>query len=181
MSELLNRRAPDFDLPTMGGGRFRLADSAGKILVINFWSAECRWSRRADVVLVYRMLTWVSKGVQVVGIVSNVTEVDTDLYPEAERRGVKYPLAIDANNAVADLYKAHTTPQFYICDSKQIIRYVGTLDDGSDQHPTANVIYVDKAVTALLNNKQPDPALTAPFGCPIVRRSKETSVQGANA
>lgn len=179
MSELLTRRAPDFSLPMVGGGRFRPADAAGKILVINFWSAECQWSRRADVVLVYRMLTWVSKGVVVVGIVSNVTEVDTDIFPEAQRRGVKYPLLLDMDNSVADAYKAYTTPQFYVCDAKQIIRYIGALDDGNDQRPTASVIYVDNAVKALLNNKLPDPALTSPFGCPIVRRSKESNVQRA--
>jgi len=177
MSELLNKRAPDFNLPAVGGGRFRLSEAAGKILVINFWSAECAWSRRADVVLVYRMITWVSKGVVVVGIISNVTELETDVFPEAQRRGVKYSLLLDAGNVVSDHYRAHTTPQFYICDQKQIIRYAGALDDGNDQHPTAKVIYVDRAVSALLAGKQPDPAVTNPFGCPIVRRSKEGNVQ----
>jgi peroxiredoxin len=179
MSELLHKRAPEFSLAAVGGGRFKLSEAAGKILVINFWSAECAWSRRADVVLVYRMLTWASKGVLVVGIVSNVTEIDTDIFPEAQRRGVKYPLLLDPGNSVADLYKAYTTPQFYICDAKHTICYAGALDDGDDQHPTAKTIYVDRAVSALLAGKQPDPAATNPFGCPIVRRSRESNVQTA--
>ena len=53
----LNRLAPDFTLSVVDGSRMSLSDWRGFIVVINFWSAECPWSRRADVLLVYRQLT----------------------------------------------------------------------------------------------------------------------------
>ena len=37
-----NRLAPDFDLPTLSGGRFRLAEQRGKVVILNFWTKTCR-------------------------------------------------------------------------------------------------------------------------------------------
>jgi peroxiredoxin len=37
-----NRLAPDFELPTLRGGRFRLAEQRGKVVILNFWTKTCR-------------------------------------------------------------------------------------------------------------------------------------------
>lgn len=37
-----DRRAPDFDLPAVGGGRLRLSDHRGRVVVLNFWTKTCR-------------------------------------------------------------------------------------------------------------------------------------------
>jgi thiol-disulfide isomerase/thioredoxin len=36
-----NRLAPDFELPTLDGGRFRLSEHRGKVVVVNFWTKTC--------------------------------------------------------------------------------------------------------------------------------------------
>ena len=40
---------------------------------------RCPWSRRADVLLVYRQLTWEAKGVRVVGVACNANESETEI------------------------------------------------------------------------------------------------------
>ena len=40
--------APDFTLPDLNSDHHSLSDFFGRIVVLNFWSAECPWSSRAD-------------------------------------------------------------------------------------------------------------------------------------
>jgi len=37
-----NRQAPDFELPTVRGGRFRLSEHRGQVVILNFWTKTCR-------------------------------------------------------------------------------------------------------------------------------------------
>lgn len=37
-----NRLAPDFELPTISGGTVRLSSYRGKVVVLNFWTKNCR-------------------------------------------------------------------------------------------------------------------------------------------
>jgi peroxiredoxin len=177
MSHLLNRYAPDFMLPGVGGGRFALSDWRGQIVVLNFWSAECPWSRRADVALVYRQLAWDPKGVRIVGIASNANETDAQLRAEAQARHVKYPILLDADRSVANLYQAKITPHFFVIDRQGYVRYSGALDDVTRKGQKPSTIYLDEAVQALLANRPPNPLTTAPFGSPLVY----TTFQSASA
>lgn len=170
MSVLLNRLAPDFSLPAVAGGRFALADWRGFVVVVNFWSSECPWSRRADVLLVYRQLTWYPKGVRIVGIVSNVNEAPPQILYEAENRRVKYPILLDNELRTADAFKAETTPHIFVVDRQGLVRYAGGVDDATQKQREARNFHLDRAVAALLDNRLPEPALTPPFGCPIVRQ-----------
>jgi peroxiredoxin len=168
MSHLLNRFAPDFMLPGVGGGRFALSDWRGQIIVLNFWSAECPWSRRADVALVYRQLSWDSKGVRIVGIASNANEKEIQLRSEVQARHLKYPVLLDGDRSVATLYQAKTTPHFFVIDRQSYVRYSGALDDVTRKGQKPSTIYLDEAVQALLANRPPNPLTTAPFGSPLV-------------
>jgi peroxiredoxin len=168
MSHLLNRFAPDFMLPGVGGGRFALSDWRGQIVVLNFWSAECPWSRRADVALVYRQLAWDPKGVRIVGIAPNVTETEPQMRAEAQARHLKYPVLVDAGGTVAALYQVKVTPHFFVIDRQSYVRYSGALDDVTRKGQKPSTIYLDEAVQALLANRPPNPLTTAPIGSPLV-------------
>lgn len=37
-----NRLAPDFELPSMNGGKVRLSSYRGKVVILNFWTKTCR-------------------------------------------------------------------------------------------------------------------------------------------
>ena len=112
MSQLINQPAPSFSLPVLGGGRVSLADLRGRIAIINFWSAECPWSRRADLVLLYRHNVWSRAGIKIVGISSTNNEPESELVYEVDVRHIKYPLALDVTHEVARAYKAEMTPHF---------------------------------------------------------------------
>lgn len=167
----LNRLAPDFNLPALVGSRVSVSDLRGYVVVVNFWSADCAWSRRADVMLVYRQLTWQAKGVRIIGVASNVNETESQIRYEIENRHVRYPVVIDYDARTADLYKAEVTPHFFVLDRQGLIRYVGALDDATEQSRDAKQFHLDKAVSSILANATPDPAFTQPMGCSIVRHT----------
>lgn len=170
----LNRLVPDFTLSMVDGGRLSLSDWRGFVVVIHFWSAECAWSRRADVLLVYRQLTWQSKGVRILGLACNGNETENEIRFEIQNRHIEYPVVTDFDHRIADLYKAETTPHFFVLDRQGLARYVGALDDATAEAHDARNYYVDKAVTALLNNRSPEPAFTSAYGCDIARHSGST-------
>ena len=180
MSGLLNRLAPDFVLPALTGGRLALSEWRGYVVVLTFWSAECAWSRRADVMLVYRQLTWHPKGVRIMGIVSNINEPQTEISYEAESRHVKYPILFDIEHKIADLYKAETTPHFFVLDRQGVVRYTGAQDDATSKQREVKTNYLDRAVEAVLDNRLPNPAVTPPYGCAIIRQMPGDGPLGAS-
>jgi peroxiredoxin len=166
----LNRLVPDFTLPVVDGGRLSLSDLRGFIVIVNFWSAECAWSRRGDVLLVYRALTWEARGVRIVGVAANANEPESQIRYEIQNRHLRYPVVLDYDQRVVELYKAETTPHFFVLDRQGMARYIGALDDATQEKRDSKTLYLDKAVTALLNNRQPQPAWTPAYGCPLVRQ-----------
>lgn len=163
----LNQPAPDFDLPDLSGQRHALHAYRGRIVVLNFWSAECPWAERADRALLAALPQW-GDAVVLLPIASNANEPPEMLARVAEERGL--PLVLhDAGQAIADRYHAQTTPHMFVVDAGGILRYQGAFDDVTFRQRTPTRSYLLDAVQALLRGDLPDPAQTPPYGCTIVR------------
>lgn len=162
--------APDFSLPDLEGRPVSLKDFAGRILVLNFWSAECPWALRVDEALLSRLPEWGS-GVALAAVASNRNETDDLLRQEAIRRGV--PLVLDdRQQVVADLYGGFTTPHFFVVDWEGILRYQGAYDDLSFRQRQPTRTYLPEVIEALLDGQQAPFSETPTFGCTIIRFSE---------
>ena len=144
-----------------------LNDYRGKIVVINFWSAECPHAERADRGFVEYLMDW-GEHVVLLSIASNRNESPEQISSVAHQRGIKLVL-MDADHSVADRYEAQTTPHVFIADEFGLLRYRGAFDDVAFRQREATQFYVKNAVDALLNGNMPNPSDTKPFGCTIVR------------
>ncbi|MGW8143424.1 MAG: redoxin domain-containing protein [Anaerolineales bacterium] len=160
-------KAPDFTLTDLNGDQQSLADYTGKIVILNFWSAECRWSSRADELILKSLQKW-GDTVQYLPIASNVNETRELINAEAQARNIS-GLLLDEDHQVADLYGATTTPHIFVIDSEGILRYQGALDDVTFRQRTPTINYLERAVEAIQNNKSPEPAITPSYGCTVVR------------
>jgi len=68
-----NQKAPDFTLNDLDGHPHRLADYQGRIVILNFWSAECPWAQAADQELAAHLAEW-GEAVTLLPLASNANE-----------------------------------------------------------------------------------------------------------
>ena len=161
--------APDFELDDLEGRRHRLSEARGRVLILNFWSAECPWSERADEILV-PLVSKSGDSVILWPIASNATETVGQIKTEADERGLGLIL-LDPDHAVADLYGALTTPHLFVIDSAGVLRFKGAPDDVNWQVAEPTRSYLLPAVEAAKQGQSPDPAETPAHGCTIIRFS----------
>jgi peroxiredoxin len=158
---------PDFELPDLQGKQFYLSAQRGHIVVLNFWSAECPWSERADREMITYLPQWGEK-VFVWHIASNSNEPHEMLTRVAHDRNLAIVLD-DHDHAVADLYGAQTTPHLFVIDALGELRYQGAFDDITFRQRQVTQPYLYRALAALLAGLEPEPVATAAYGCTIVR------------
>lgn len=163
----INQTAPAITLIDLEGKAFGLDQARADLLILNFWSAECPWSARADTIMVEMRGTW-GDGVEIWSIASNAHEDREQIAAAAKAREVQH-VFIDPDHAAADRYGALTTPHFFLLDQERIIRYVGALDDTTFRQREPTQQFLGDAVRALQAGHLPDPQETNGYGCTIVR------------
>jgi len=167
----IGRQAPQFQLRDIKGDSYSLKDQQGNIVALNFWSAECNWCERIDQELLAYMESWKEK-VQIWWIASNANETSEWIHQVAIERNLSTVL-MDADQHVANLYNAQTTPHFFIVDQQGRLAYQGAWDDVTFRQRTATQVYVPKVIESLHNNQTPEITQTPPYGCALVRQYKE--------
>ncbi len=163
----MNEPAPDFQLPDLQGKLHKLSDCRGKIVILNFWSAECPHSERADHSITDCLALW-GEDVLLLSIASNQNE-STQMVADAARVRRLPAVLIDADHQVADLYDAVTTPHAFVVDRDGFLRYRGAVDDITFRQRKATRFYLKDAVEALLAGQVPELQETPAYGCTIVR------------
>lgn len=163
----LNQPAPDFELPDLTGKFHKLSDSRGKIVVVNFWSAECPHSERADRSIMACVVQW-GQAVELLSIAANRNESIRMIEEVSKMRRLPNVL-LDPEHVVADLYEAMTTPHAFVIDREGILSYRGAVDDVTFRHRQATRFYLEEAVEALLEGRSPELQEMPAYGCTIVR------------
>ena len=163
----LNQPAPDFELPDLQGISHQLSDYLEKIVIINFWSAECPHSERTDRSTMACLVQW-GADVEMLSIAANQNESMQMLEETAKTRCLPTVL-IDVEHVVADVYEAQTTPHVFVVDREGILRYRGAVDDVTFRHRKATRFFLKEAVEALLDGHLPKLTEMPAYGCTIVR------------
>lgn len=127
--------APDFSLPDTTGRTVPLSEfKDAPALVVVFMCNHCPYVRHIRHGLARFARDVMPRGVAMVGINSN----DAAEYPqdsparmaeEVKDVGYIFPYLFDETQAVARLYKAACTPDFYLFDGTQRLVYHGQFDD----------------------------------------------------
>jgi peroxiredoxin len=146
-SALKGQPAPEFALKDLQGKEVRLADYKGKIIVLNVfahWCGPCRQEApelEKDLWQAYK-----SRDVVVLGVATWARDNPTKRAEEFAREfKLTFPVLVDAENKVAEMYKVSGVPTTFIIDREGVVRefVVG-----------ADVAAIKRAITALLDAPQ---------------------------
>jgi peroxiredoxin/outer membrane lipoprotein-sorting protein len=146
-SALKGQPAPEFALKDLQGNEVRLADYKGKIVVLNVfahWCGPCRKEApelEKDIWQAYR-----ERDVVVLGVATWAQDNPTKRAEEFAREfKLTFPVLVDAENKVAEMYRVRGVPTTFIIDREGIVRefVVG-----------ADVAAIKRAIIALLDAPQ---------------------------
>jgi thiol-disulfide isomerase/thioredoxin len=114
--------APDFELQTLDGETFRLAEHRGHVVVLNFWAtwcAPCRIEMPAFVRLQDEMR---DQGVLFVGVALDREGAEV-VRPFAERTGVNYPIVLGDGLVTQRYGGVRAVPTTILIDRSGEMRY----------------------------------------------------------
>jgi peroxiredoxin len=119
LQELKDRpAAPDFTLADAAGRKVSIRDFRGKVVFLNFWATWCE-SCRDEMPSMERLYReFKGKGLEIVAV--NVKEKPQDAAAFARELKLTYPILLDPEGQVGQLYGAFGLPATYVIDRKGV-------------------------------------------------------------
>lgn len=160
---------PDFTLPDADGKAHTLASLKGsKGTVVIFMATKCPVSNAYNERMQKLSDDYASRGVNVVGINSNVAELAPEVKQHAAEKGLKFTILKDTGNHIADNFDAQVTPEAYLIDASGKLVYHGRIDN-SRNGDSINQTELRDAIEAVLAGKAVEKTEAKAFGCSIKR------------
>jgi peroxiredoxin len=169
-------KAIDFKLKSTEGKLVSLADLKDtKGYIVVFTCNHCPFAVKYEDRINALNKKYASQGYPVVAINPN----DSVQYPEdsysnmklrAKEKSFSFPYLLDETQAIAKTYGAAKTPHVYVLKKEKddlIVKYIGAIDDNTDNASAAKEKYVESAVDALLAGKEVKITFTKAIGCGI--------------
>ncbi|MBL3526837.1 MAG: redoxin domain-containing protein [gamma proteobacterium endosymbiont of Lamellibrachia anaximandri] len=172
---LLGAKAPDFQGRDLQGNRHLLSDYAGKIVVLEWSSPECPYSRRYyDNGTLDSLYEYAAKnGVAWINIVPKLQKLTPEQALgnfDPSKKIVILDMALD----ISTDYSATTTPQIFIIDRQGILAYSGAIDSNAMLKKTTGklVPYTRNALDDLLAGRQVRKKITRAYGCYVKNKTQ---------
>ncbi|MEO8085959.1 MAG: thioredoxin family protein [Bacteroidota bacterium] len=169
-------KAIDFKLKNVDGKMVSLADyKDAKGFIVTFTCNHCPFSKAYEDRIIALHNKYASQGYPVVAINSN----DKTLSPEDSFEGMvvrakekNFPFAYlyDESQEIAKTYGATRTPHMYILKkegSDLTVKYVGAIDDNSDDPSMVTKKYLENAMDEIIAGKDVTTNSTKAIGCTI--------------
>ena len=119
------QRAPDFDLPTLNGGRLELSKLRGHPVILSFWATWCPPCRKEFPELVELREIHAADGLYVVGVNGRDQERSTrDVQRFVDFFSAPFPIALDNRGSVRRKYRIEAQPTTIFIDADGMVRRV---------------------------------------------------------
>jgi peroxiredoxin len=165
--------APDFQLKSTSGKTLGLKDyKNAKGYIVVFTCNTCPYAQAYEQRIIDLHNKLEPMGWPVVAIMPNDPNVQPgDSYERMVERAKskEYPFEylIDEGQKVFPAYGATRTPHVFLLDKARKVRYIGAIDDNSEDETLITHRYVEEAIAAVEKGIEPNPSLTKAVGCMI--------------
>jgi len=169
-------KATDFKLKNIDDKTFSLADKKdAKGFIVVFTCNHCPYAVKYEDRIVALNNKYAKLGYPVVAINPN----DAVAYPDdnlenmkkrAKSKSFTFPYLVDDTQEIAKAYGATKTPHVFVLKKENadlIVKYIGAIDDNTDDASAVTVKYVEQAVDALLADKPVAITSTKAIGCGV--------------
>ncbi len=170
----------DFSLKNVDGKMVSLGNyKEAKGFIVVFTCNHCPFAKAYESRVIALDKKYASQGYPVIAINPNdPAAVPEDSYSEmisrAQKKGYSFPYLMDETQEVAHAFGATLTPHVFVLKKdggKNILKYIGAIDNNSEEADKASEHYVEDAVNALLAGKSVTNTETKAIGCTIKWKS----------
>jgi peroxiredoxin len=173
-------KVADFKLKNIDGKMVSLADfKEAKGFIITFTCNHCPFAKAYEDRIIALNKLYAPKGYPVIAINPNdPKQVEEDSFVKMQERArsknFTFPYLMDETQDIAHAYGAAHTPHVFILQKSgndYIVKYIGAIDDNSDDAAAVKEKYVESAVNELLAGKPVSQPTTKAIGCSIKWKS----------
>lgn len=123
-SPLLNKPAPDFALPLLGGGQFQLSAEKGKVIVLDFWATWCGPCVSSMPEQLKAMAEFDPAKVRFIAV--NQGEPEPVVQKFLQARGWQMSVAFDSQQAIGAKYGVEGIPHCVVIDATGKVVWTNT-------------------------------------------------------
>jgi peroxiredoxin len=168
--------AADFKLKNVDGKTVSLADyKAAKGFIVVFTCNHCPYAQAYESRIMDLDKMYASKGYPVIAISPNDPVAEpADSFDNMKKRAADkkytFPYTIDETQDVTRTYGAKATPHVFVLQKTaqgNVVKYIGAIDNDTENVNPNKVKYVENAVNALLSGQAVATSSTKAIGCTI--------------
>jgi peroxiredoxin len=168
--------ATDFKLKNVDGKMVSLADfKSAKGFIVVFTCNHCPYAKKYEDRIVELDKKYKSQGYPVIAINPNDPSVQPEdgykqMIERAKEKGFTFPYLVDEGQKVFPQYGATKTPHVFLLqkgNGKNIVKYIGAIDNNYENPNDVSEYYVQDAVNALIKNEPIKMTKTVAIGCTV--------------
>ncbi|MFZ4930472.1 thioredoxin family protein [Chryseobacterium sp. Mn2064] len=168
--------ASDFKLKNIDGKMVSLSDfKSAKGFIVIFTCNHCPYAKKYEDRIIELDKKYKSQGYPVIAINPNDPNVQPEdgykqMIDRAKQKGFTFPYLVDEGQKIYPQYGATKTPHVFVLqkeNGKNIVKYIGAIDNNYDNPNDVSEYYAQDAVNALIKGESVKMTKTVAIGCTI--------------
>jgi len=171
-------KATDFKLKSVDGKFYSLSDyKDAKGFIVVFTCNTCPFAVKYEDRINDLAKKYKEKGYILLAINPNDPMAQPDdsyefMQKKAKDKKFAFPYLVDEGQKIYPQYGATKTPHVFLLDKNHTVKYIGAIDDNSDDASAVKEKYLENAIAALEKGTEPSPVVTKAIGCSIKVKKK---------
>ncbi|MFP8894814.1 MULTISPECIES: thioredoxin family protein [Chryseobacterium] len=168
--------ATDFKLKNIDGKMVSLSDfKSAKGFIVVFTCNHCPYAKKYEDRIIELDKKYKAQGYPVIAINPNDPNVQPEdgyqqMIERAKQKGFTFPYLVDEGQKIYPQYGATKTPHVFVLkreNGKNIVKYIGAIDNNYDNPNDVSEYYAQDAVNALIKGEMVKTSKTVAIGCTI--------------